>query len=547
MAAFFAFVALLLAAATATSTTTPKPNIILVVGDDIGYHNVGFHGNAEAKTPRLDELAGGGAIFNRMYAYYWCSPSRASIMSGRLPVHMYQARAPQFSSEDGLPVAVMTLADKMRAAGYATVQAGKWHLGQATIGHMPTHRGFDSSLGFLSGAENHFNQSVCSDGLCLQANGDPGKIPGLKASGLHDLWHDETAGTVDETGADKGFGDDRWTDHVIGAMNQTATARNKPLFAYLTLAAAHTPLQATEAALAPFPDTMYHDRRLYNGLMSTLDTNIGRLVDALKAKGMWDNTLLFFVSDNGGPIYYNNPQLTQRTDLETGGGANNFPLSGGKLSMLEGGMRVVSFAAGGALPAAAQKQSFGQLMAIADIHATICDMGGADPSDARGEAAGIPPVDGVSLLPVLTGGPGSSATTRDTIPLALNVTMGALFGSSGPASALIYKDLKLILGDQHFYFPANKTFPTEDYSFVWDDAHKLSCGDTGCLFNLTADPAEQHDLAASQPQALAAMQARLAKELAKQYERPTGKVDRLSFLLALERRKGFFGPYADDH
>ena len=98
------------------------------------------------------------------------------------------------------------------------------------MGRMPTHRGFDSSLGFLSGAENHFNQSACSDRLCLTATGQPpgGKrIPGITQ--LFDLWHDETPGTVAETGADKGWGDDRWTDHVIDAINKTTAV--KPLFA----------------------------------------------------------------------------------------------------------------------------------------------------------------------------------------------------------------------------------------------------------------------------------------------------------------------------
>ena len=530
------------------STVISQPNVILVIGDDIGHYNVGYNGNQEAKTPHIDNLAVSGARFDRMYAYCWCSPSRASIMSGRLPVHMYEKAAPAASTKDGLPIAVTTLAEKMKSAGYSTVQAGKWHLGLATMGRVPTHRGFDSSLGFFTGAENHFNQSVCSDHLCLRAFGGPAKhIPGID-HGLFDLWHNETAATVAETGPDKGWGDDRWTDHVIEAINAT-TADSKPLFAWLSLAAAHTPLQATKAALAPFPADMYHDRRLYNGLMSTLDSNIGRLVAALKAKGMWDNTLLFFVSDNGGPIYFNNPIMTQQPNLQTGGGANNYPLTGGKLSMLEGGVRVVSFAAGGALPVKARGQTYRHLMAIADIHATICDLGGAILPDARGVAAGIPPVDGISLLPLLKAGPGGSQV-RGVLPLALNITVPP--NSSVPGglvawgSALIAGDLKIIVGDQHFYVTPNKTFPTEDYAYVWDDAHKLKCGATGCLFNLTADAGEQNNLAATRTDLLASMHARLAEELEKKYERPTGETRKLDMLLELRKRDGFLGPYAED-
>ena len=107
-------------------------------------------------------------------------------------------------------------------------------------------------------------------------------------------------------------------------------------------------------------------------------------------------------------------------------------------------------------------------------------------------------------------------------------------------------DLKLILGNQRFYVQPNKTFPTEDYPFVWDDAHTLKCGTTGCLFNLTADSGEQHDLAASRPDLLATMMAHMEAEKAKQYERPTGKVSKLKMIAALVKNKGCMGPFADD-
>ena len=112
-------------------------------------------------------------------------------------------------------------------------------------------------------------------------------------------------------------------------------------------------------------------------------------------------------------------------------------------------------------------------------------------------------------------------------------------------SALIVGDLKLIVGHNHFYIRPNQTFPTEDYAFVWDAAHELRFP-TGCLFNLTADEAERHDLAASRPDLLAAMQARLDVELEKQYERPTGEVRKLAYVLGLEKRGGFVGPFAED-
>lgn len=129
------------------SASTDKPNIILIVGDDVGHHNVGYNGNKEVKTPVIDGLVEEGARFDRMYAYFWCSPSRASLMSGRFPVHVYQGGQLPVAVDAGLPLPMTTLAEKMRGAGYSTVATGKWHLGFGTQAHIPVNRGFDSHLG----------------------------------------------------------------------------------------------------------------------------------------------------------------------------------------------------------------------------------------------------------------------------------------------------------------------------------------------------------------------------------------------------------------
>ena len=109
----------------ALSLNHSQPHIVLIVGDDVGHFNVGYNGNPEVKTPRMDELAAEGARFDRMYGYFWCAPSRASLMSGRLPAHVLQELGPVFATDEGLPLAITTLAEKMQATGYATVAAGK--------------------------------------------------------------------------------------------------------------------------------------------------------------------------------------------------------------------------------------------------------------------------------------------------------------------------------------------------------------------------------------------------------------------------------------
>ena len=159
--------------------------------------------------------------------------------------------------------------------------------------YLPVGRGFVTSLGFMEGAENHFNASVCSDPLCLTATGHlGGKLP-LQVS---DLWHDHGPGTLPSRDS-KRFLDDRWTDFAIAGMSERG---DKPYFSYLTLAAAHAPLQAPESALEHYDKKMFIDRRLYAGMMTQMDFNIGRFVDALKTHKMWNQTYLIFTSDNGG-------------------------------------------------------------------------------------------------------------------------------------------------------------------------------------------------------------------------------------------------------
>ena len=147
-----------------------QPHLFLVVGDDVGWNSVGYHDhNPEVLTPRLDKLAREGAVMQRMYAYMWCSPSRAALMSGRFPHHVYQEGQGVASPDAGLPLEMTTLAERLRAVGYDAIQAGKWHLGFARRDYLPVHRGFNlGSFGYFGGAEDHLTQHCCTDGFCLQ-------------------------------------------------------------------------------------------------------------------------------------------------------------------------------------------------------------------------------------------------------------------------------------------------------------------------------------------------------------------------------------------
>ena len=228
--------------------------------------------------------------------------------------------------------------------------------------------------------------------------------------------------------------------------------------------------------------------------------------------------------------------MSKNPTWQGGGGSNNHPLRGGKLSVLEGGMRVVSFAAGGLLPAAARGAKITALTAIADIHTTLALLGGAKAEDPRAAAAGLPPVDGLDLMPLLSG---KVPRVRTGMPLALNVSQVA-----NQTSALIEGDLKLIVGAAPFYLQTPAIWPTADYAYVWDKSNFLQCP-RGCLFNITADPNEGTDLASSHPAELARMLQLLGAELGKKYEAPPGKPEMLAFIAALRKPPHVIGPFAE--
>merc|ERR1712032_784744 len=154
-------------------------------------------------------------------------------------------------------------------------------------------------------------------------------------------------------------------------------------------------------------------------------------------------------------------------------------------------MRVTSFAAGGALPAASRGSHITALAAIADIYATLAILGGGDLADTRAEAAGLPSIDGVNLMPLLKG---EAASARTQLTLALNLTLGQDGLGIKLGSAIIDGDLKLITGSVPFYFDQAPRWPEEDYSWVWDVENNLNCGESGCLFNITGDRSELQDL-----------------------------------------------------
>jgi arylsulfatase A-like enzyme len=390
-----------------------KPNILVIVGDDMGYADIGVHGCKDIPTPHIDSIARNGVRFTNGYVSGpYCSPTRAGLLTGRYQTRFGHEFNPNAKSPDtvGLSLKEITLAQRLRALGYTTGMVGKWHLGHGDPFH-PLARGFQSYFGFLDGAHPYF----------------PGKgVPILRGK---------------EDAMEKEYLTDAFRRE---AVNFIEAHQKEPFFLYLTFNAVHAPMQATEKYLERFGAIKDDTRRKYAAMMSAMDDAIGAVLAKLREAGLEENTLIFFISDNGGPTGVN--------------GSNNYPLRGVKATTWEGGIRVPWLMQWkGRLPAG---RTFDAPVIQLDILPTTLAATGSDaPSDR--------PLDGVNLLPYLDG-------KKEGMPHA------ALFWRFGKQNAVRMGDWMLVEA-------------------------KGSQGKE--LFNLREDISQARNLAAEQPQRVRDMQA----------------------------------------
>ncbi|MDC0291661.1 sulfatase-like hydrolase/transferase [Verrucomicrobiales bacterium] len=279
-----------------------KPNILMILADDMGYGDLGCMGSELLKTPNIDALAESGVLCPQAYVTSpVCSPSRAGLMTGRDPRRFgYQANLNKSESSYhtrpeflGVAPGEHTLGDHLGSAGYATALIGKWHLGKGP-GFHPSERGFDHFSGMLGGSHGYFPKSKQNQ---LERNGEP--IEEFSNPYLTDFFTDEGIGWI--------------------------TDQEKPWFLFMSYNAPHGPLQATEEDLARFENIKDPKRRTYAAMMWALDRGVGRLRNHLEEAGQLEDTLIVFFSDNGGA---------------TGNASWNGPLSGVKGCLKEGGVRV---------------------------------------------------------------------------------------------------------------------------------------------------------------------------------------------------------------
>jgi arylsulfatase A-like enzyme len=416
--------AALLSAGALAAADPSRPNILFIVGDDMGYADVGFHGCRDIPTPHLDALAASGVRFSNGYVSGpYCSPTRAGLLTGRYQTRFGHEFNPGGASE-GLPPAETTVADRLKAAGYTTALVGKWHLGSR--GDLqPLRRGFDEFFGFLGGAHSYFNPT----GILRGAE------PVKETAYLTDAFGREASAFIERN-------------------------RGRPWFLYLAFNAVHTPMDATKEDLAKFGAITDPKRRAYAAMMAAMDTNIGLVLRRLRETGQERNTLVCFISDNGGPAM---PGVTVNASI-------NSPLRGSKRTTLEGGIRVPFLVA---WPGRLAPGVYDQPVIQLDLTATALAAAGLEaPADRR--------LEGVDLLPFLTGK--TKGAPHD-----------ALYWRFGQQMAVRAGDFKLVRYDGNVdTLTGARNQPPSGLK----------------LYNLAADIGETRDLAAAMPGKVRELQAK---------------------------------------
>lgn len=359
------------ASALGASAAAPKPHILFIVADDLGWKDVGFHGS-DIQTPTLDRLVAGGVRLSQFYAQPMCTPTRAALLTGRYPFRYgLQTGVIPTGSTYGLPTDEWLLPQALKEAGYTTALVGKWHLGHGDQKHWPRQRGFDHQYGPLIGEIDYFTH---------------------EASGKVDWYRNN------KLVKEKGYSTHLLGEEAVKRIN--AHDPTTPLFLYLAFNAAHTPYQAPEEYLRRYPQISDPSRRAYAGSITAMDDQIGRVVEALERRQWRERTLIVFMSDNGGtrnPLFSGAIADVSNVKIP----CDNGPYREGKGSNYEGGTRVLAFAN---WPGQLQPGTTATgLMHVVDWYPTLLRLAGGDSAKAK-------PLDGMDLWGMLSQGQPSPRT-----------------------------------------------------------------------------------------------------------------------------------------
>lgn len=408
----------------------PRPHVVYIVSDDQGWKDVGYHGS-DIRTPNIDALAKGGMRLNQFYSQAFCTQSRAALMTGRYPFRYgLQTVVIPSAGRYGLATDELLLPQALKDAGYRTAISGKWHLGHADRKYWPKQRGFDSQYGALLGEIDYFTHS---------------------AHGFMDWFRDNEP--VKEEG---------YVTELVGAeavRQIEAQDPKSPLFLYVAFTAPHAPYQAPQSYLDAYKDVVDPNRRAYAAMITAMDDQVGRIVAALEKKGMRNDTLIVYQSDNGGP---RSAKATGEVDTSKGAiPCDNGPYRDGKSTLYEGGNRVI---------------------ALANWPGHVKAGGEADT-----------PIHMVDMLPTLAGLAGASLAKAKPLD-GLDVWSSIAEGKPSPRTEVVYNIGPFVAGLRQ-----------GDWKLVW----RTPLPSLTELFNLAEDPYEKTNLAEKHPAKVAELRARI--------------------------------------
>ncbi|MBR0691891.1 arylsulfatase [Bradyrhizobium lablabi] len=421
-----------------------QPHIVYIVADDLGWKDVGFHGS-DIKTPNIDKLAQDGARLEQFYVQPMCTPTRAALMTGRYPCRYgLQTLVIPTPSKYGLPTDEWLLPQALREAGYRTLMVGKWHLGHADRKFWPRQRGFDYHYGSMVGEVDYYTHS---------------------SANVLDWYRN------DRPVQEQGYVTQLWGADAVAQVN--AHDPRTPLFLYLAFTAPHSPYQAPKEYVDGYQHIEDPTRRAYAAMITCMDDEIGKLISALEKKNMRDNTLIVFMSDNGG----------NQTALLAGDSdvsklklpADNGPYRGGKGTLYEGGTRVAALAN---WPGRIKPGEVKEMMHVVDMYPTLAGLAGAGFAKAK-------PLDGMDVWPAIS------------------------MGGPSPRQEIVYN-----------IEPFRGGVRIGDWKLIWRTPLPSALE----LYNIPQDPSEKANLADSNPSKVAELQKRI-EQLARESAKPLFMID----------------------
>eukprot|EP00965_Chrysotila_dentata_P175388 5788812-Pleurochrysis_carterae.AAC.2 len=492
-------------------TNVPKkpPHIFFVLVDDLGWGDVGFNRAESSKytlgpdTPTMDLLVKEGVQLERHYVHMMCTPSRAALQTGRLPVHIITELAEPCDANGAIPYDMTGITEHLVRAGYATHQVGKWDAGMATPRHTPRGRGYQTSLNYFGHGNWMWSEAEWGGSESGRAD--------VPQPDFYDLWDtDRPAYALRGTG----FEEKLFRERMLSILH--AHDPSVPLFLNYDSRLVHYPLQAPPEFQHRYAAVADENRRLYYAMVSYLDDQLANITNTMRALGLWEATLMVLSSDNGGYVKApmgacnttHSASASPASDLGHGttcfngeAGANNYPLRGGKYSLWEGGIRVAAFVSGGFLPAAVRGTKLQGMVHIADWYGTLCALARVDARDARAAAAGLPPIDSVDVWPMLSG---------------RNLTSPRR-GFLVNADAIVLGEWKYVRGGTQMIGAAwgGPQYPNASTATDPVNSHTLRCPPQGCLFNVVRDKTERFEVSSDNEEVVATLARQLEEEAAR--------------------------------